>query len=453
MVLDALEATRTFAILVRDENGARVQGVPVEWEVEDPSIATVSSIGTVEAVANGTTRVTARFEDLETTVTLHVQQVARQVEAVGGTEQRVSAGSPLPDPVTVQATDRLGHPVPGALVEFDASLGGAVDPATLQADSAGFATARWTLGPEPGLQHLAVTVGERHRFFILAEAEDETGRVPFRIRTRLLADVTEEVAEALTSSIARWEALLVEKLSPVLVRVGEGQCGDDAPALDQVVDDILILVAVEEMDGPEGLVARANPCFLRESDLLPVAGQLRLDRADMDTLAEANLLEDVITHEIAHVLGFGALWEVFELLKLASLPDDRGADTHFDGPRAIAAFDAVGGRDYDGAKVPVENEIGGEGTRDRHWRESVLAGELLTGLLSATEPNPLSRITLASLEDLGYSVDLEGADPFSLSDAQTMVAEDELFRIFHEGRPPTMHILAADGTIARTVRP
>jgi hypothetical protein len=70
----------------------------------------------------------------------------------------------------------------------------------------------------------------------------------------------------------------------------------------------------------------------------------------------------------------------------------------------------VGGAGYnEGEKVPVENS-GGSGTTDGHWRESVLVNELMTGFLNAGQANPLSDVTVASLADLGYSVNLDATD-------------------------------------------
>ena len=117
---------------------------------------------------------------------------------------------------------------------------------------------------------------------------------------------------------------------------------------------------------------------------------------------------------MGHVLGLGTLWSTFGFLKNPSLPSSLGVDTHFDGPKAIEAFDALGGTSYTGgAKVPVENTMGGEGTRDSHWRESEFDEELMTGFIEAAgTANPLSRLTVASLWDLGYVVNLDGSDAY-----------------------------------------
>ncbi len=116
---------------------------------------------------------------------------------------------------------------------------------------------------------------------------------------------------------------------------------------------------------------------------------------------------------MGHVLGVGTLWPDSDTLVVnPSLPDNPGADTHFKGAAAIAAFNAAGGTAYIGGKVPVENQLE-EGSADSHWRESVLENELMTPVLQSGIANPLSAITTESLADLGNSVDSSGADAFT----------------------------------------
>jgi hypothetical protein len=59
-------------------------------------------------------------------------------------------------------------------------------------------------------------------------------------------------------------------------------------------------------------------------------------------------------------------------------------------------------------------DIGGEGTADGHWRESVFGAELMTGFVDPGN-NPLSKVTLAALADQGYAVNLGAADPYGLT--------------------------------------
>ena len=62
--------------------------------------------------------------------------------------------------------------------------------------------------------------------------------------------------------------------------------------------------------------------------------------------------------------------------------------------------------------VPLETE-GGMGTRDLHWSETLFGNEISTGFLGE-EINPLSRLTIAALQDMGYQVNLDAADPYEL---------------------------------------
>jgi hypothetical protein len=126
-------------------------------------------------------------------------------------------------------------------------------------------------------------------------------------------------------------------------------------------------------------------------------------------------IDDVVLHEIGHILGIGALWTdpSKNLLRFGATDSST-----FVGAAAGAAFLAGGGSGFSGAPVPAENcktSAGtpingcGSGTRDSHWREAVLGRELMTGYISPSGiSNPLSAITIQSLVDLGYTVDAGG---------------------------------------------
>ena len=136
--------------------------------------------------------------------------------------------------------------------------------------------------------------------------------------------------------------------------------------------------------------------------------------ADLERL-ETGDLEEVILHEMGHVLGIGLIWSRLDLLRNPA-SETSTPDTHFTGPLAIAAFDEAGGTGYGGAKVPVEN-MGGLGSRNSHWREGVLALELMTPFQDIGVADPLSAITIESLADLGYEVDATWAEPYELPSA------------------------------------
>ena len=177
---------------------------------------------------------------------------------------------------------------------------------------------------------------------------------------------------------------------------------------------------------------------------------LTIDTDDIGRLEASGRLVDLILHELGHALGFGTLWVGKGFLQNPSLlPGSRGADTHFDGLSSVTAFDAIGGNAYTGGKVPVENQEGGQGTRDSHWRLTVFSNELMTGFLT-TGANPLSRVTVASLGDLGYSVDEGGADAFQLNlfAAPPAVGEEvEMFPLGDDVLRGTIYLLDEEGRV------
>jgi hypothetical protein len=85
-------------------------------------------------------------------------------------------------------------------------------------------------------------------------------------------------------------------------------------------------------------------------------------------------------------------------------------DTAFEGERALAEFDALVGAEYADARVPVEN-TGGQGVANGHWRESVFGNELMSPFMSRLD-GVLSRVTIASLEDIGYEVSYDAAGDY-----------------------------------------
>ena len=99
------------------------------------------------------------------------------------------------------------------------------------------------------------------------------------------------------------------------------------------------------------------------------------------------------------------------------------ADQCFDGSPLVAdvvddlrvwvTIDSIDGPG--GGKVPVQSG-GIPGSSDGHWRESVFEDELLTPYLRPGR-QPLSLVTIESLADLGYGVDLTEAESFTLSTA------------------------------------
>jgi hypothetical protein len=80
------------------------------------------------------------------------------------------------------------------------------------------------------------------------------------------------------------------------------------------------------------------------------------------------------------------------------------------GESATSEYRALTGCD----SIPIEQE-GSTGSSCRHWSETCLDTELMSPVLDGTS-NPLSRVTIASLADLGYNVDYSTAESFTRDD-------------------------------------
>ena len=227
----------------------------------------------------------------------------------------------------------------------------------------------------------------------------------YKIEVRFLGGLTTAQKNAFKRAADRWTRVIVGDLPSVQV---DGE----------VVDDLLILAQGVAIDGPGGILGQAGPTHLRPasagaSAFLPVKGIMSFDTADLAKMQQDGTLKDVITHEMGHVIGIGTIWSLKGKLKGAG-----SANPRFTGLAAKTAFGAL--KAAAAAEVPVENS-GGAGTRDGHWRETVFRTELMSGFIAAPN-NPISRMTVASLKDLGYTVDLTKAEPYTLPDLFAIAA-------------------------------
>ncbi|MGB5974425.1 MAG: proprotein convertase P-domain-containing protein [Nodosilinea sp.] len=218
----------------------------------------------------------------------------------------------------------------------------------------------------------------------------------FSIQLRFLGGLTATQRAVFEVAAARWSEIIVGNLPSAVVN-GE------------TIDDVLIEARGLSIDGPNGVLGRAGPTRLRSGSMLPITGVMEFDMGDLARLEMEGGLLDVIIHEMGHVLGIGTIWQIRNLLVGAG-----SANPAYVGQNGMREFAALTG-DRGMAPVPVAN-TGGQGTRDGHWRETVFGNELMTGFLNLG-PNPLSRLTVGSLEDLGYAVNYSAADPYELPSA------------------------------------
>jgi len=231
---------------------------------------------------------------------------------------------------------------------------------------------------------------------------------PYTIEVRFLGGLTDSQKQAFKSAADRWCTVIVGDLPSVMV---DGE----------VIDDILILAEGSDIDGVNGILGQAGPTAIRPAAagaaaFLPAKGSMQFDTADLAAMEAAGTLNDVITHEMGHVLGIGTVWSLKKLLKGIN-----SGNPTFIGAQAKSEYGKLRGS---GPKaVPVEN-TGGPGTANSHWRETVFRNELMSGFIAAAG-NPLSRMTAGSLADLGYAVNLEAAEPYTLPNLLQIAEEGD----------------------------
>ena len=442
----------------------------------DQNILSVSAAGSdveVAGVGPGTATVTVVARDpggLEATQTFRmtVDRVERAPEATGEMfAQAVVRGQT----VTLDLASYFSDPDGGELEYRAITSDAAVATASV---SSGEVTIS---GVGSGTATITVTARDPDRL----EATQRSAVAVLNVAGRFTLELdfgsplTESNAEVFRNAAERWMSILADNEFPdMTVPAAEeicilGFCIPLAPncpagAPGDAVDDLIIGASVVEIDGPGGILGQAGPCAYRES-LIPFQGFMEFDVNDLASLEEEGVLEEVILHEMGHVLGIGLTWDDLDLLQSPSMGTDEEVDTHFSGALTIEAFDRAGGDGYEGEKVPVENcanrHRGAEncgdrrGSDDGHWRESVLDTELMTPFLdSDAGANPLSAITIQSLADIGYRVDAGEAEAYQLPDPAA-AARDRGREIFlgNDIRRKPIVVTDANGRVVDVIPP
>ena len=233
----------------------------------------------------------------------------------------------------------------------------------------------------------------------------------FDIRFNFTNAPTAAQQAAFDTSAAFWESVLVGYQSGVTLSGAE---------IDVTLGNIDGAGGTLGFGGPNGFVTpQAGFVFATDGGGNQTGG-ITLDTSDFGAAPDIN----VINHEVAHVLGFGTLFELNGLYV-----EDSG---EFTGVNVVAAYQD----EFDSLAsfVPIELD-GGPGTANGHLDENIivnaagniagvgltgitdafgrdLANELLTGVLG---PNPgatfLSNTTVATFADLGFVVSLPNAVP------------------------------------------
>jgi hypothetical protein len=470
--------------LVTDGGSNPVQGVTVDFAVASggggiTGASTTTDASGITTVGSWTLGTTAGANTLTATAqgsgingnpvtftATGTADVAASVAVNDGDGQSALQGTAVPTAPSVILLDQFSNPVSGVTVDFlVAAGGGSITVPSPATDAAGIArVGSWTINTGANSLEATAQGAGISGNPVLFSATGTTSLFDVVVRFDPAALPTASQQALFATAAAQWQQLIVGDIPDGILNVSAGSCAGAAyPALNEVLDDVVIYAAATPIDGVGGILGQAGPCLIRGGSFLPALGGMQFDVADLANLESQGRLLDVILHEMGHVLGFGTIWDLLGRLQNPSCggigvtctPDIPGADTHFNGANAITSFDNVGGTAWTlGTKVPVENTLGGQGTRDSHWRESTFENELMTGFINAGT-NPLSEVTTASMQDIGYVINLGGSDSYTLANpnalrAPTLTESIELKNDVWRG-PIT--VIDARGRVVRVLQP
>lgn len=247
----------------------------------------------------------------------------------------------------------------------------------------------------------------------------------FNITLRFWNDsLTDAEKEVFTAAADRWSEAIVGDLEdiPGLV-LTEADVTPGAPGIVGDLDDVIIDAAKVAIDGPGGVLARAGAYYVRTGGpdhFLPIYGIMEFDEAEFGPggfFEDLEGFKETIMHEMGHVLGISRVF-FREHGFIEGAPANTSVcsdvakreDPRYTGPAGAEAWHVFYGADS--VTVPLAN-TGGCGTADSHWREIYLQDELMTGYAQGGG-EPLSRVTIGALQDLGYVVDFDAADDWSV---------------------------------------
>ena len=196
------------------------------------------------------------------------------------------------------------------------------------------------------------------------------------------SSLTTSQRQVFAQAAARWSQIIVGDLPDVTVN-------------GQLVDDIMMTAVGVQIDGAYGTLGTGGPSWRVGDPRPPSQGRMTFDTADLPRMERDGTLLSVVLHEMGHALGLGTMWQARSLVGSGGYTGAKGLGeyrTLFGLPGATA--------------VPMD----GSG----HWSETVFRTELMTPIAErAGTPMPISRITIGSLQDLGYTVNYAAADAFA----------------------------------------
>lgn len=366
------EGNETFRLLARPLNRPATQRMTASVQIWDvvPTVLSVSG-GSISEGNDGQKNAT-----FELTLTggpllpVTVQYATRNGTATAGSDYEAVSGSvtfvPLRNstPAPTQYKKMVTVPIFGdRVLEADETfmlvVSNATRGTTIQTPETVFTILNDEID-QPGFQ------------FVLTFQDGPGGPVP------------QSVQNAANQAATRWSRII----------------SGDVPGVTQnglFIDDFNMVVQMGLLggapEGPGGVLANARPTDFRDGgNGLPYAGITGIDPNDINV--PTSFLIDVLAHEMGHALGFTPGANVFNQWIVGET---------FTGSNAVREFNAIFGRTA--TSVPLQ-----AGVR-AHWDEAVFGNELMTPFVDTV--NPISRVTIGALADMGYTVNYAAGESYS----------------------------------------
>ncbi|CAN5903836.1 hypothetical protein BH24DEI2_BH24DEI2_11320 [soil metagenome] len=323
-------------------------------------------------------------------------------------------------------------------------------------------------GPDTGSFTNTITAGATAPppTFVLPTPNSAAYDITLRFGGAALSKAQQKVFE---DAAARWSKIITKDLQniqdfnlpPNFVFEGTGQVTGE-------LDDVFVDVVFEDIDGAGGVLGAASALLVRRDTspdaALTTYGYMYFDISEFGNggfFDDDQQFQDTVVHEMGHVLGIGTLWDYTGNTEGVIRRGDPGYpegpptvspglpnpdyDPHFTGGGAVAEYQKF--LDMAGypkeATVPVAN-TGGPGNYNGHWRELVFANELMTPYAGGAER--LSRMTAASLGDLGYTVDIGS----SAVDADYTLPPPRIPGVFRQTAPNSVTYAEGKDFVAAT---
>lgn len=322
----------------------------------------------------------------------------------------------------VVVKDANGNPTPSQTVTFSVTAGGG----SLQSTSAttgtdGTATIpTWRLGKRAEAQTLTATTGS------VSSPINATVTTGYNIDIRYYGTQPTDAQKALFLNAAnRIRGVVTKDLQNVFSGANFdisdclGQTAGTTIVNNETYDDLVIYATVITTGG-SNTIASAGPCYYRNGgtdSMQTVIGVMRFSPTFMNSLTEAQL-QNVITHEMLHVVGVGSWWLGNNCASCNNPGWNLVADTNtltprFTGATAKSECQAMGGVVTCANGPRVENDTT-KGTGLVHWEKDVFGCELMVGFI-CSGTMPFSRLTIGSLKDIRLDVNSADFDDYSVS--------------------------------------